>query len=471
MVERQSETRVEGLVFRLPIVRVPVLHLAIPKPTTPLSTTVLLTYGFAALIIIGAILLTMPFSSKAGNFTSPLDALFTATSAVCVTGLGVFNTGAYWSTFGQAVIFVLFQIGGLGFIIGATILLLALGRRFGLREKLFITESVGTEKLGGVLGVVIGVAIFSLVAEGIGVIIFYFNWLADGNTDVSLWTAVFHAASAFTNCGFDIFNTPSLSSFQGDAVTLLTTAFLVILGGIGFVVATDIMRKRSFARFSLDSKIVLSVSAVLLIIGTLFYFIIEFSGPRTLGTLPVPQKILVSFVQAVVPRTAGFTAIDIGSLKQVSLFFTMFLMLIGGASGSVAGGIKVATLGILVITAVNLVRGRENIEVFGRQLTRQTVYRAMTLVIFYLGAVSLTVIVLSLTEAFPIEKVIFETFSAFSTVGLSTGITSELSAAGRIIITIAMFLGRLGPISLMAVIEHRKQPLDISYPQETIRLG
>jgi len=192
------------------------MRFSVPKPTNPLSSALLLAYGFAALIVLGAILLMMPFSSSSGAFTSPLDALFTATSAVCVTGLVVLDTAAYWSTFGQVVILLLFQVGGIGFVTGATLLLLALGRRFGLKEKLFVTESIGTERLEGVLGVVTRVAVFSLLIEAIGTVIFYFNWLAAGNPDASWWTAVFHSVAALTNSGFHIFTTsPIVSPLSG----------------------------------------------------------------------------------------------------------------------------------------------------------------------------------------------------------------------------------------------------------------
>lgn len=463
---------VDKLVFRVPGIRALRIPFAIPKPNNPLSTTLFLVYGFAGLIALGAILLILPVSSSSGHFTPPLDALFTATSAVCVTGLVVVDTGTYWSTFGQGVLLALFQIGGLGFITGATLLLLAIGGKFGLKERLVISESMGLDRLGGVLGVVAKVAIFSLTVEGIGAAIFYFRWLAAGDTETSLWTAVFHAVSAFNNCGMDIFgNFKSLSAYQGDAIILLSTAFLVILGGISYVVVADLFRNRGFIKLSLDSKIVLVATLSLLILGTLFYLAAEYSEPLTLGQLSFPEKILVAFFQSVTPRTAGFTAVDVGSIRQVTLFFTMVLMFIGGAAGSTAGGVKVNTLGVLAVTVRSLVRGRGNIEVFGRQLTKDNVFRAVTLSFFYLGSVGIVALALSITETFPFDNILFETFSALGTVGLTTGITPDLSIAGRLIIIIAMFAGRLGPIALMATLVRREQPADMDYPRETIRLG
>jgi len=233
----------------------------------------------------------------------------------------------------------------------------------------------------------------------------------------------------------------------------------------------DTLRNRSFRKLSLDSKLAISVSGALLVLGVLVYLVIELASPATLGPLTFGEKVMVSLLQSATPRSAGLSVLDMSGLSGAVLFFTMFLMLVGGTSGSVTGGIKVTTFGVLVMTAVNLVRGRENIEVFGRQLSKQTVYRAITFLVAYFGAIGIFVLVMSLTEVFPIDWIFFEVFSAVGTVGLSTGITPDLSAAGRVMIIAAMFIGRLGPLSLMALLDHRKQPAVISYPQETVRLG
>jgi trk system potassium uptake protein TrkH len=462
----------DKLVFRMPgahVIRVPLI---IPKPTTPLSSILLLVYIFGGLVLLGSILLTFPISSTSGHFTSPINTIFTATSAVCVTGLVVVDTGTYWSTFGQAVLLVLFQLGGFGIIVGTTLALIAIGGRFKLRDKLLVTESIGYDQLGGVGGIVARIAIFSLVIEAAGAVIFYFRWLVAGNSATSLWTAVFHAVSAFNNCGMDIFgNFSSLSGYQNDAITLFVTALLIILGGTGYIVFADLFKKRSFIRSALDTKIVLVTTGSLLVLGTLFYLIVESGNPATMGPLSFPQKIMVSFFQSVTPRTAGFSSIDIGSLKYISLLLTMFLMFIGGASGSTAGGVKVNTLGVLVMTIWNIVRGREDIEAFGRQLTQQTVYRALSLFLLYLGVVGIFVTLLSITEVFPIDNILFETFSAMGTVGLSTGITPELSIAGRIVLVFAMFVGRLAPLGFIVFLAHRRQTADMGYPHENIRLG
>jgi trk system potassium uptake protein len=418
------------------------------------------------------ILLILPISSSTGQFTSPLTALFTATSAVSVTGLIVVDTGTYWSVFGQGVLLALFQIGGLGFITGATVLLMAFAGRFGLRERLVITEAMGLDRLGGLLGVVAKVAVFSLIIEAAGAAVLYFQSLASGYEDISLWKSVFQSVSAFNNCGLDILGgVNSLSGFRENTLFLLITALLVILGSTGYVVIADMINKRRFYKLSLDSKIVLMITLALLLLGTIFIFGSEYSNQATLGQLSLPQKLGVAFFQAIVPRTAGFTALDIANLKSITIFFVLFLMFIGGAAGSTAGGLKVNTLGVLILTVVSTVRGKTRPEAFGRQLTTETVYRAITFFLFYLGIAGLVILILSITEDFPIDKLFFETFSALSTVGLSTGITTELSVAGRLMLVIAMFIGRLGPLLLMATLGRRRPVIDIEYPHETIRMG
>ncbi|MCR4392912.1 MAG: hypothetical protein NUV31_00920 [Dehalococcoidales bacterium] len=466
-----NRTGVEKLEFRLPGIRPPRIPLLLPRQHTPLSSTLILIYSFIALIIVGMILLVLPISAASGQYTSPVNALFTATSAVCVTGLVVVDTGTYWSTFGQAVLLALFQIGGLAFIAGATILLMIIGGRLGLRDRLLISV-MGVDQMGGILGIVSRVAVFSLVIEAIGAVIFYFHWQAEGQPGVSLWTAVFHAVSSFNNCGMDLFGGfKSLQDFRTDWLFLLVTAILIILGSTGYALIVDIGKHRKFNRISLDGRIVLVTSFSLIILGTLIYLFFEDNNPNTLDNLTFSQKLSVAFFQSVTPRTAGFSAIDIGSIKEFTLLFTIFLMFIGGAAGSAAGGVKVNTLGVLILTALNVLKGNENVVVFGRQLTRQTIFRAVTLFLLYLLIAGLITLVLVIIEPLPLRSVLFESFSALGTVGLSTGITPELSIAGKLILVAGMLIGRLGPLTLMAYLVHRRQSVSIEYPYENIRLG
>jgi trk system potassium uptake protein TrkH len=437
-----------------------------PSPIT-------LIYGFAAIIAVGTILLILPISSKTGQLTSPVNALFTATSAVCVTGLVVMDTGTYWSSFGQVVLLILFQVGGFGFMTSATILLLAMGRRVGLRERLLTGESMGMTTPGGIVRIVKRAAMFTLLVEGAGTIILFLRFLTEGTSaGLALWRAVFHAVSAFNNAGFDILGDfKSLLAYQGDSTVLLTMAVLIILGGIGYMVVDDVVKNRNFGRLSTDSKMVLVTTLSLLTLGTIFILLAEFSNPATLGVLSFPEKLLVSFFQSVTPRTAGFTAIDISKIIGPSLFFIMFLMFVGGASGSTAGGIKVNTLGILISVVLSSIRGNEHPGAFGREFIPRNVYRALALVTFYLGLVAAVVLALSITEKFGSVNLLFETFSALGTVGLTTGITPELSVAGRLIIAAAMFAGRLGPLTFVSVLTARQQPIKYRYPKDIIRIG
>jgi trk system potassium uptake protein TrkH len=423
------------------------------------------------------VLLMLPVSSKTGQFTSPIDTLFTAASAVCVTGLAVVDTGTYWSSFGQAVILLLIQIGGLGFMTSATILLLLFGRRIGLKERWLIGQSMGLDKLGGMVKLVRRVAIFTLIVECIGTFIFYFRFSIENPAGTAVWKSVFQAVSAFNNAGFDILgNFRSLLDYQTDAVVILTTAALIILGGISFVVVADLGIARRFSRLSLDSKIVLATTAGLLIIGTVVILATEYHNQDTLGVLSLPDKILNAFFHSVTPRTAGFSSINIGSMAAYSQFFTILLMFVGGAAGSTAGGVKVNTFGMLIATIWSSIRGKEHPGAFGREFSSQQINRALALVMLALTLIAIVVFVLTITEKSVIEEhgflsIPFETVSAFGTVGLSTGITPDLSVAGRLIITAMMFVGRLGPLVLALSLVQRQQPTTYRYPQDEVRIG
>jgi trk system potassium uptake protein TrkH len=447
----------------LPIVR---------RPRTQGESTLTLVYGFAGLIILGAILLMLPISSKSGDFTSPINALFTAASAVCVTGLVVVDTGTYWSSFGQGVVLALIQLGGLGFMTSATIFLLMFGRRIGLRERRLIGRSLGLERMGGLVKLVKRIAIFTVIIETIGAGIFYVRFSIENPTETAVWKSVFQAVSAFNNAGFDIFgNFRSMLDYQTDTLVILTTAGLVILGGISFVVVADIGAARRFARLALDSKIVLVTTAGLLILGMGVFLLTEYSNASTLGPLSLPYKLLNALFHAVTPRTAGFSTINVGSMEDYALFFTILLMFVGGAAGSTAGGIKVNTFGMLIATMVSSMRGREHAGAFGREFTSQQINRALSLVMLALGLITVVVLILTVTEEFRFIDILFETFSAFGTVGLTTGITPDLSIAGKLIITVTMFVGRLGPLILVLSLIQRQAPGKYRYPQDEVRIG
>ncbi len=436
------------------------------------SPTLFLVYSFAGLIVIGTLLLILPVASKSGQQVSFTDALFTATSAVCVTGLVVVDTYDYWSLFGQIVILILIQLGGFGFMTSATLLLLAFRRRIGLRERLLLGESVGLARLGGLVKLVKQIALFTFIAEVAGAIVFLIRFLPLYPPGTAIWKSLFHSISSFNNAGFDLFGGyQSLIGFRTDIVVILMTAILIILGGISYLVLSDVITHRNFRRLSLDSKMVLSTTGFLLLIGMGMLLLTDFNNPATFGGLSFSEKLMDSFFQSVTARTAGFSTIDIGNVAAYGLLFIILLMLVGGASGSTAGGIKVNTFSILMATIWSTLRGKEHAGAFGREFTQQQINRALTIIILSLVVISIAVLILTATESFGFIELLFETFSAFCTVGLSIGITPGLSVAGKVIIVFTMFIGRLGPLTVgLALIQHHYAEL-YHYPEETIRIG
>ncbi len=466
---REKQTRV----FRIPTTRSwRVLLPRLNEPGTGSSSSLILIYGFAGVITIGTLLLMLPIASQHGQPASFVNALFTSTSATCVTGLVVVDTADYWSLFGQIIILILIQVGGFGFMTSATVLLLVFGRRIGLRERLLIRESMGLERLGGLTRMVRQIAYFTLIVEFGGTILFFSRFVSIYPLPQAIWQSIFQAVSAFNNAGFDLFGGfQSLASFQGDTLVILVTAVLIILGGISFLLLSDVVKHRKFRTLSLDSKLVLMTTIILLAVGTIVILLIEFNDPATLGNLSLPQKILNAFFQSVTARTAGFSTINMGSLATYGLFFTMLLMFIGGASGSTAGGIKINTLGILGATIWSTVRGKERAGAFGYEFIGQQVARALSLVIMALGLLFVVVFILTLTDPFDFLELLFETVSAFGTVGLTTGITQSLSTVGRFIITATMFVGRLGPLALVLSLTQGQQPAEYRYPKGVVRIG
>lgn len=447
----------------------PVIHKAKPR-AHPL---VILFYGFIGIILAGAILLILPISSKSGEWTGFVDAIFTSTSAVCVTGLVVKDTGSYWSTFGQAVLLVLIQIGGIGFMTMATLLLLVLGRKIGIQARLLISQTVGLSQLGGMVSLIKRIALYTFVIEALGAGILYLRFCVEYPWKTALWQAIFHSISAFNNCGMDILgnNFRSFIDYQKDTTVILTIAILIILGGLGYIIIEDIIRNKRFTRLSVDTRIVLITTGVLLLIGTLFILFAEYTNPATLGPLALPYKLLVSFFHSVVPRTAGFASIDVGRMVVSTVLFTMFLMFIGGASGSTAGGVKVNTFGLLMATVWSSIKGRKHPGVFGREFTIDNISQAITLIVMYLAVAIVAILILSVIEGFGTINLAFEVFSALGTVGLSTGITPGLSTAGEIILIIVMFVGRLGPLTFALALRQRWQPVEYRYPEDIVRIG
>jgi trk system potassium uptake protein TrkH len=444
--------------------------------TAPAPATSLLLL-FLVLIGVGTGLLMLPLATNDGTSTRFIDALFTATSAACVTGLTVVDTATHWSAFGQVVILLLIQAGGFGIMAGSTLLLMLVGRRTTLRDRVVIQESLGGLNLGSVVVLLRRVAIFTIVCELAGAVVLSVAFMSGPEAGppwhpLGIWWGVFHAVSAFNNAGFDVTGGfRSLTPFVDDWVVLLSVAVLLSAGGLGFAIVGDAIAKRRWARFALETKIVLGTTAVLLVGGALVIGFTEWSNPATLGALPPEQRLLNSLFESATLRTAGFTALNPGAFMEASLFVVMALMFIGGASGSTAGGIKVNTFSVLLIAIVSTVRGRPSAEAFGRRIPHQIVYRALAVALLALAFVFVVGLGLTLTTEATFVQTLFEAVSAFGTVGATTGITPDLTDPARIIVAVAMFVGRLGPLTLVLALAAQARPVPYRPAVEMVRIG
>ncbi|NIK70158.1 TrkH family potassium uptake protein [Paenibacillus sp. BK720] len=432
----------------------------------------ILVFGFAMIIIIGAILLSMPFASNDGSRLPFIDALFTATSATCVTGLVVVDTGTYFSTAGKIVILSLIQIGGLGFMTMATLIALVLRKRISLKERLILQEAMNQTSMEGIVRLIRRVIFYSLTIELVGAVLFAVRFAFDMPLGRAVWYGVFHSISFFNNAGFDIFgHFRSLTMYVGDPLVNIVSMLLIIFGGLGFVVMADLLEFRKNKRLSLHSKVVLSATGILIAVGALVIFVFEFSNSMTLGSLNWGDKILASFFQSVTPRTAGANTLDYTQLRQATVFFTVILMFIGASPGSTGGGIKTTTFTTMVGAVIAMIRGREDIVLFHYRLGKDRIFKALTITMLSLTLVILVTMLLSTTEDQQFLKILFETTSAFGTVGLTTGITPELTFFGKIVIALTMFAGRLGPLTLAYALGPKTEKELYRYPEGKITIG
>ena len=445
------------------------------RPPAPALSLLIL---FAVLISVGTVLLMLPIATNDGAATRFIDALFTATSAACVTGLVVVDTATHWSPFGQVVILLLIQAGGFGIMAGSTFLLLVfLGRRTTLRDRILVQESLGGLQLGSVTSLLKRIAVFTLAAEGAGAVILAIAFTSGPEAGppgdpLGIWWGVFHAISAFNNAGFDLtVGFRSLQPFVDDWVVLLTVAVLLSLGGLGFAIVGDVISRRRWSRMALETKLVVATTAALLVGGTALIGLTEWGNPSTLGALPAEQRFLNALFESATLRTAGFTALDTGSFAEATLFVVMALMFIGGASGSTAGGIKVNTFSVLLIAIVSTVRGQPSAMAFGRRIQHATVYRALAVALLAIAFVFVIGLGFTLTTDATFVQTLFEAVSAFGTVGASTGITPELTDPARLIAIFAMFVGRLGPLTLVLALAARAHPIAFRPAVETVRIG
>ncbi|MEK3770201.1 TrkH family potassium uptake protein [Paenibacillus sp. FSL R5-0887] len=437
-----------------------------------LSPPQILVLGFASIILIGALLLMLPISSTSGNSVEFIDALFTSTSATCVTGLVVLDTGTSFTIFGKTVIMILIQIGGLGFMTMATLFSLVLKRKISLRDRLILQEAMNQGSMEGIVRLIRRVLIYSLVIEGCAAVLLSIRWAFDMPLGKAIYYGIFHAVSMFNNAGFDIFGDfRSLTDYVYDPLVNIIVMFLIVSGGIGFIVMSDLVEFRVTRRLSLHSKVVLSTSTGLILIGALVIFIFEFTNTRTLGSLNFGGKILSAFFQSVSPRTAGANTVDIAGLRQATQFFIVILMFIGASPGSTGGGIKTTTFTMMIGAVIAMLRGREDVVLFRYRLAQERIYKALTITLLALLLIASVSMILSTTEDSNFLAILFETTSAFATVGLTMGLTPELSAIGKVLLCLTMFAGRLGPLTLAYALGPKQGKPLYKYPEGKIIIG
>lgn len=442
-----------------------------------LSSTQMILMSFLAIILLGSILLSLPVSSATGTPISYVDALFTATSATCVTGLVTLPTVTTWSIFGQVVILVLIQIGGLGVITIASGIMLLLGRRLGIDNRILIQDSFNLNSLSGIVKFIKKVIIGAFVIEGIGALLYMTVFIPDFGIK-GIWVSVFNSVSAFCNAGLDIISENSLCDYTLNPIINLTTSLLIIFGGIGFVVWWDVARiikdkkRRHFRFLTLHSKIALSVTVFLIVAGAVLFLMFEYNNPMTMQNYSLIEKIETSFFQSVTTRTAGFSTIPQENFTNSSAIVSVFLMFIGGSPVGTAGGIKTVTFLVLFVTAISVIKNKRTVDVFNRQLSQKTIKKAIAVFATSFAVMAVSTILLSAVSNADFLDVIYETVSATATVGLTRNFTATLNTLGKIIIIATMYFGRVGPISIAVAFNIKKSSENIiANPVEEISVG
>lgn len=431
----------------------------------------IISLSFLILILIGAILLTLPIASKSGKSIGFINALFTSASASCVTGLVVVNTTSYWSVFGKFVIILLIQMGGLGTMLIISLVSLMLGRKIGLTERLLIKEGAGLDSYSGIVKLSKNIIIFSLVVEFLGASVLYIRLNQIYGSFTGLIYSLFHSISAFCNAGFDIFGN-SLVDFKGDLVINLSIAFLIIIGGLGYSVFYDVYKSRRFRKLALHSKVALTITAFLILFGTISFYLLE-NKEISMHGFTQKEKILSSFFMSVTSRTAGFNSLNIGLMKGSSVVLTILLMFIGASPASTGGGIKTTTFGVLVMSTFSVLRGDEEVSIFKKRIPMEVILRSITIFFFASGIVLFVSMAITLIEGekFFFLDILYETVSAFATVGITRGITPFLSNFSKIILTFLMFIGRVGPTTVALGLLKRKNKKLTKYAKGKIIVG
>ncbi|MGN0775600.1 MAG: TrkH family potassium uptake protein [Candidatus Ventricola sp.] len=441
-----------------------------------MSAQGVIALGFAAIIAAVTLLLMLPASSSAYTWTDPLTALFTATSAVCVTGLVVVDTATHWSLFGRCVILVGIQIGGLGVMTVIALAAMMMRRRIGLRQRTLLVESISTLHIGGIVRLVRRALLGTLLLEGIGALLLAVRFVPMLGPGKGLFYAVFHAVSAFCNAGFDLMGAvsgpfSSLEFFVSDPLVNLTAVFLVLLGGLGFFVWDDLIENRfRFRRLQLHTRVVLAITPVIVLVPACLFFCFE--GGASMASMDTKTRALASLFSAVTPRTAGFDTVPTSDLSPAGSLLTLLLMLTGGNPGSTAGGAKTTTMLVLVLLAVSILRREEDIRLFGRRLPDDLMRRACSIVIVYVTlAMAGTLAICAAQPEFALKDVLIEVFSAINTVGMSTGVTRQLGVFAQLILILLMYAGRLGSLTFALLIARRPSPSPLRCPEERILIG
>ncbi|MGL4619697.1 TrkH family potassium uptake protein [Chroococcidiopsis sp.] len=438
-----------------------------------------ISLGFLAVIAVGALLLMMPFSSSNGDWTNPIVALFTSTSAVCVTGLSVVDVGTYFSFFGQVILVALVQIGGLGYMTATTFLLVLIGVKFGLRDKVAIQQALDRTGLSNSADLIRSIIGVTLIFEITGIFLLLPVFTPQYGIDRALWLAIFHSVNSWNNAGFSLFK-DNFIGFQTSILLNLVVTGLIIFGGIGYGVLFQIyiylrdrfQRKPERVVFSLDLKVAISTTLILLIAGTVAFFLIESRNPNTFGNLSWQNKILAAWFQSVTPRTAGFNTIDIGKMTNAGLFLTIAFMFVGASPGGTGGGIKTTTLRVLTSCTKAILQGKEDVLLYERQIPLNLILKAVGVLVGSIATVILATILISLTDPnIDFIQILFEVVSAFATVGLSTGITANVSAAAKLVLIATMFIGRVGILLLIGAVLGDPRPTAIHYPEENLLVG
>ena len=456
--------------------RLRALAASIQRPFRRMRPPQIVVLVFLLLVLTGSAILCLPVCAKSGEPTKFLTALFTATSATCVTGLIPVDTGTYWSTFGQVVIILLIQLGGLGFMTVSTIFFLALRRRIGLRQRMVLAQGLGVSSMSGVVRYVRNVILGTFCVEGAGALILFFRFLPEFGAGTALWYGVFHSISAFCNAGFDILADVSyggsVARYVTDPVVNLTLMALIVIGSLGFSVWGEIRHTRRFSRLSVYARLAILITICLIFGGGALFALLEWNNPGTIGNLTPGGKILASLFQSVTLRTAGFATFDQNALSDISKAVADFLMLVGGSSGSTAGGVKTVTVGVILLAAWSTARGRTSVQIMKRRIPQQAVANASALFILVLLLSGLGAAFLSIADHVSLENALYETISALCTVGLTTGITSSLCAASQIVLVIFMFFGRLGIMTIsVGFMAADRAEERVSYAETKIMIG